>query len=298
MGCLGSGENNSNNVSAITMKYIYIAGLEHSGTTLTDHLLSQHPNFIGLGEIASFFSTVHMNQYMKKWGNYPDVSLCSCGKTWKECNFWGHLVHLCGLNSDSPIIGKYKELIDYIRSNFGEETAIVDSSKSLPVLKTLINGHSELKISIRDILVIFSIKDVRSFTASISKKSGSEKSFLSVFHNFNLWHGANKQFLDYLKSNCINFSINLYEKLCADAENFINNQFEKCGFSSLEKIDVSHNSSHIAMGNKNFAMRNRAKIIYDSTWYNDDTINLMYLIHSKARAFNKRLYSFNQNTKS
>jgi hypothetical protein len=235
---------------------------------------------------------------MKKWGNYPDVSTCSCGRTWKECNFWGHLVHLCGLNSDSPIIGKYKELIDYIRSNFGEETAIIDSSKSLPVLKILINGHSDLKISLRDILVIFSIKDVRSFAASISKKSDSDKSLLSVFHNFNLWHGANIQFLDYLKSNRINFSINLYEKLCADATNFINNQFEKCGFSPLEKIDVSHNSSHIAMGNKNFAMRNRAKIIYDSTWYNDDTINLMYLIHRKVRVFNKGLYSPIQNTAS
>jgi len=278
------------------MKYIYIAGLEHSGTTLTDHLLSQHPNFIGLGEIASFFSTIHMNQYMKKWGNYSDVSLCSCGKTWEECKFWGRLVHLSGLNSDSPILGKYKVLIEHIRSNFGEQTVIIDSSKSLPVLKTLIDGHSELKISLKDILVIFSIKDVRSFTASMLKKSDFEKSFFSVFHIFNLWRGANKQFLDYLESKCINFSINLYEKLCSDAVNFINKQFEKCGYKLFEDLDVSHNSSHIAMGNKNFVMRNRTKIIYDSTWYNDDTINLMYLIHSKARVFNKRLYSLIQNT--
>jgi len=113
------------------MKYIYIAGLEHSGTTLTGHLLSQHPHFMGLGEIASFFSSAHMAQYMARWGEYPDVNLCSCGKTWERCDFWGKLINLCGLNSDAPLIQKYGLLMDHIRSTLGEEIVVVDSSKSL-----------------------------------------------------------------------------------------------------------------------------------------------------------------------
>ena len=278
------------------MKLIYIAGLEHSGTTLTSHLLSQHPNCLGLGEIASFFSTAHMKQYMKRWGKYPDVSLCSCGKTWRECEFWKSLVHLCGLNSDLPMLKKYKSLTEHIRSVIGEETVLIDSSKSLEVLRALIDGRSALDIPLCDISVVFNVKDVRSFVMSLESKSDVKRSFISVYRSFNLWLGANKQFLDYLKNSDINFSINLYERLCSDTEAFVATQLEKHNLGLWETMDVSHNNSHIAMGNKNFVMRNRARIQYDSRWYHDDTINLVYLIHGKARTFNKWLYSHSNNS--
>lgn len=45
------------------------------------------------------------------------------------------------------------------------------------------------------------------------------------------------------------------------------------------------------MGNKNFVLRNSEKIKYDSRWYVDDQINTSYLIHQKARIFNKEIYS-------
>jgi len=47
------------------MKYIYILGLEHSGTTLTDHMLSAHPRVTGVGEVAQFFSVDHMRHYLR-----------------------------------------------------------------------------------------------------------------------------------------------------------------------------------------------------------------------------------------
>jgi len=53
-----------------------------------------------------------------------------------------------------------------------------------------------------------------------------------------------------------------------------------------------HNSSHIVRGNKNFIMRNRKKIKYDSRWFIDDNINLVYQLHWKARALNKKFYEY------
>ena len=148
------------------MKIIYVVGLEHSGTTLTDHLLSTHPNILGLGEVASFFSPEHMRQYIDKWGKYPDVSLCSCKKDWRQCDFWGPIAGLCGLDSDTPILTKYQKLFSYIEKTQGEKTVIVDSSKSIATLKMLVENTSNLGISHNDIFVIFAIKDVRSFAAS------------------------------------------------------------------------------------------------------------------------------------
>lgn len=59
------------------MKYIFIAGLEHSGSTLTNYLLSQPPKSIGLGEVWQFFNHKHTLNYIQKWGHCDDVNLYS-----------------------------------------------------------------------------------------------------------------------------------------------------------------------------------------------------------------------------
>ena len=232
-----------------------------------------------------------MEQYMNKWGEYPDVSLCSCKKDWKQCEFWGELVDLCGLNSNVPMLSKYKKLFSWVRESQGEDTIIVDSSKSLSTLQTLLGGSSDLDISLTDILVIFTIKDARSFVASRINKNGAQRTLVSIFREFNYWLGANKEILDYINRNSIDFYVNLYEDLCSNPIKFMNSQMNRAGI--LEKysnLDINENTSHIAMGNKKFIMRNRNQIIYDSRWFCDDQINLVYLAHSKARAFNKYLY--------
>lgn len=188
------------------MKYIFIAGLEHSGTTLIDHSLSYCPAVIGLGKVASFLSSQHMRHYMETWGEYPDARLCSCGKTWEDCAFWGDLMDLNGLNSKMSINMKYQHFIKRIQSKFTEQKAIVDSSKNLSVLKALVNHHEEIGLRKDDLLIIFAVKDVRSFTMSISKKN-KNNSLLSYLRAFNYWLGANKAFLDFFHSQKIDFHL-------------------------------------------------------------------------------------------
>lgn len=273
------------------MKVIYIAGLEHSGTTLTDHLLSSHPNILGLGEISSFFSPEHMKRYIDKWGSYPDAILCSCGRDWRKCEFWGDIVDLCGLHSDGSMLSKYRKLFKHVRLAEGEEVAVVDSSKSLRTLEMLVEGHKDLNISLADILVIFTVKDVRSFAASMINKTNDKNSLVSVFHSFNYWLGANRMLLDFLEDSELNVSINLYEQLCNDPRGFIRKELSRLGYFVPDEVDIKKNTSHIAMGNKNFIVQNRKRIAYDSRWYNDDKINLAYVLHRKARSFNKHIYS-------
>ena len=67
-----------------------------------------------------------MQQYMKKWGDYSDVRLCSCGSDWDDCEFWGDVKEINGLVSDSSLEVKYAKLIGHIRAKFGEDTIIVD----------------------------------------------------------------------------------------------------------------------------------------------------------------------------
>jgi hypothetical protein len=170
-----------------------LAGLEHSGTTLINHVLSQHRDVMGLGEVAPFFSRHHMTQYMARWGEYADARLCSCGETWERCPFWGGLVELNGLNSNRPILEKYHRLVHYIRSHSMAEPIVVDSSKSYSFLRTILDHHGEIGLEKDDISVILSVKDVRSFATSIAKKQGATISLLSHLRTFNWWVSENKK---------------------------------------------------------------------------------------------------------
>ena len=156
------------------MKYIYIVGLEHSGTTLVNHLIAQHNDAIGLGEVSSFFSPKHMCDYMERWGNCADVRLCSCCKDWDKCDFWGEVIELNGLQSDCLLKDKYRVLISYIQSKYGNQVVIVDSSKDIGTLKVLVQYGQDIGFEVNDLIIVMMVKDVRNFTTSIYRKSGSK----------------------------------------------------------------------------------------------------------------------------
>lgn len=273
------------------MKYVFIVGLEHSGTTLINHLLSSSVETIGLGEVASFFSPDHMNHYMDTWGEYPDVKLCSCGQPWGNCPFWGRIISLNGLNSAVPIEDKYRHMIQYIQSEFKERKIVIDSSKNISVLRTLVENAEKIGLKREDIFVVFMIKDVRSFTASILGKDTSGTALLSALRTFNWWFSVNSSTLNYLQNEGISFELVLYEKFCSDHERYCERILNKCEKTVGTTFSPEHNNSHISMGNKNFIMRNRNTIKYDTRWFLDDNINMAYILHRKVRNFNRNLYS-------
>jgi len=272
----------------LPIKLIYILGLEHSGTTLTDYLLSAHESVIGLGEIGSFFSPAHMKQYDDRWGGNDDAYICSCGEPLDKCSFWSDLEHLSGLKSDSPLPYKYQCLLQNIKTLFGDECVIVDSSKSIECLKVLISNLAELGLSKEDVLVVYALKDVRSFAASMIKKSRQAGGFVSVLRTFNYWLGANREILAFLRSSGINYVVSFYEALCRDPDGLIQGYLEQLNY--LSNALLASQNSHIAMGNKDFVIRNKSRVRYDWSWFNNDKINLVYLLHRPARLFNKKIY--------
>lgn len=272
------------------MKYLYVTGLEHSGTTLVTQLLAQDPRTLGLGELAVFFSPEHMKRYIELWGNNPDARLCSCGRTWDDCEFWGPISELNGLVSAIPVRAKYRRLIEHVRRKYGDDSAIIDSSKSLDTMKFLMDGAGELGLAGDDISAIAVIKDVRCFATSIKKKNGDRAGLVSHLRAFNWWLGTNRAMFDYFRDAGVRYQIVLYERLCLDPQGTLDRLLEGNGLHPKQAIDLAHRRSHIAMGNKNFLERSRDGIRYDNRWFCEDGINLAYLIHRRARRFNNSLY--------
>jgi hypothetical protein len=272
------------------LKYIFIAGLEHSGSTLLNHILCECADTVGLGEVASYFSPAHMKAYMERWGDYPDARLCSCGAPWEACAIWSKLADLNGMVNKEPLQAKYRKLIEHFAQRHPEKKLIVDSSKSFPVMTSLVENVREIGLKREDLLVVVAVKDVRSFAASILAKENHERSILTVWRTFDWWAGANKRYLDYLKGRA-SHAIVLYEDLCRNPGTVISRIYGLIGFHSGDSVDLSHANSHIAMGNKDFIMRNRGAIRYDDRWRKNRSVNMVYHLHLTARRLNAALYA-------
>ena len=275
------------------MKFIYIAGIEHSGTTLTEQLLSSHPNVLSLGEINSFFSPSHMRNYMGRWGSHEDVSLCSCGKEWSQCAFWSERTHLSGLNSTRPTKEKYLSLIEDIASHYGPDLVVTDSSKSLAGLLALHEASRAAGNAVTEIGVIFTVKDPRSFASSMKRKTRNE-GLLASYRAMSLWAAGNREIMAYVQQNTMPVMWNLYEHLCLDPLGQINSFFRRIGAAEVGQLDVSNQNSHIAMGNKDFLMRNRRQIRYDQRWFLDNKIHIAYLLHGKVQELNRTFYALSE----
>jgi len=73
------------------MKYIFIAGMGRSGTTILCNLLSKSKKSITLGELDTLITS------------FNDEHLCSCGKCYNSCVEWSNVKNLIKNNKDLQI---------------------------------------------------------------------------------------------------------------------------------------------------------------------------------------------------
>ncbi len=141
---------------------VYIASLSHSGSTLLDLLLGNHPQLVGLGEIAKVLDldsrAIDEHLHMA----------CTCGKRAGDCKFWGSLFPKLKQSASEDKNNKYLVLQDHFYSIYDDQTRIVDSSK---YKEGLLNVG---KMPNSRIDIIHLIKDERSFTTSHRKSTSAE----------------------------------------------------------------------------------------------------------------------------
>ena len=136
------------------MKYLYIAGLEHSGTTLLCQMIANVPNTLALGEVGQFLSSTHMDNFVKRWGQYPVSRRCSCGADWEECSVWSKHLDLTGTSAsdDSNLADRFTHLLKRLNTEFPQAT-LIDSSKSRSNLRLARNSFEALGFDKENFLV-------------------------------------------------------------------------------------------------------------------------------------------------
>ncbi len=266
------------------MKIVYILGLSRSGSTMLDLILGNNSNFIGLGEAFQVLRP-DMNRFNQN-------ELCSCGKVTGRCAFWGEASARLKREMPATFEERYKIIIDVFIKLYGMDRILVDSSKLLDPLQLI------RRIENIDLKVIYLIRDVRAWTTSrISNRKKSPDYFslngnylkrlrykygrktdifkwivpfitrLPVFY-FWIWYLQNKQIINYLQNNRIDYFKMGYDELALQPElmmakifDFLGQKYEELFFSSEDS------RSHILVGNiEKSNSKRRQGIFYDNRW--------------------------------
>ncbi len=242
----------------------------HSGSTILDLSLGSHNQIIGLGEIWDVIRQKDISHHLK--------SVCSCGKTGYECDFWQKTIPI--LEQKISNIDKYLQIIDIFFKKYGNNTILIDSSKNSYDYLKILNEKFDLK-------VIFLTRDYRSW--AYSRNLRTHKPF--IYFTFR-WIAENIKLISELqKMNLQIFNIG-YEELALFPEITLR---KICDFIGLEfdkkMLNPAETNSHIIAGNiVRTDKEKRSQIIYDARWLvATKPLFWTFFVHPFVNKFNKKL---------
>jgi len=265
-------------------KMVFILGLSRVGSTMLDLVLGCNPKFVGLGEIFQVLRP-DMNRF-------EGDEYCSCGKLTRECPFWGVVADGLKKKKISGLEDRYRYTLQIFEDIYGSDKIMIDSSKLLDVLKTVI------KLPGVDVKVIYLIRDVRAWTISrLNNRMNSPNYFQRdgyyikklAYHTgwkihlikwvlpfltqlpmyyFLLWYVQNKQISSFLESKHIDHFRLGYDELGMNPELMMKKIFAFLGEKNVNPDFCSASSrSHILIGNtKKSESKRRQGIFYDNRW--------------------------------
>jgi len=242
-------------------RVVFIASLGHSGSTLLDLVLGGHSAIVGLGEVGRSID-------LPNGGPATDLPLCSCGKTARDCGFWGTVLPRLTHEPNANELRRYEVVLDTFAETFGPDSILVDSSKYLRWLRVLATLGSV------DLRVLFLVRDVRSFTVSeidnVARKRAAGQPYRGIgpFTAFRRWHAENRKTEAFLTASGLPVFRLGYEELCLAPERIVP---KICQFLDLphepSMLSLERSRSHILRGNRMRHDAARRAVGYDPRWF-------------------------------
>lgn len=247
-------------------KLVFIAGLGHSGSTMTDLLLGAQEKFTGLGEIHVLLNKKTREKFLKKYDKYP----CTCGKAPSKCKIWGSVKKQIKDNHSYSEV--YRSLLDQVEKKM-ESRVIVDSSKNYNALEKIYHSLPALGIEKSNFYVLHLTKDIRGYAVSSLKNKASDRSTLYYFYD---WYRVNRKIDIFLQKESIKFMRVGYEELALSTLTI-----GKKILTFLEEesdnfnVNMNESKSHIIFGN-NMRLKDSNHIKYDYRWFTERGVQQTY----------------------
>jgi len=267
-------------------KIIFIAGCQHSGTTLLDLLLSTHPDVCGLGEARMLVEDERRPEYTSN----ASERICSCGEAINECPLWSRFLDQVKETSGANFGERYATLIDVFHSVVGTDVVVSDSSKYIGPLRRLITalrGGDLVNFDPSDLLVVHLVKDVRTFVTSM--KYRHDLAPWSLPKQFYKWYMANQKINTFLDDENIASVQVTYEQLCFYPDAVLGRIFDATGLVRSEQTgDLSAARAHVGLGNPMRTHEQKSKrIVYDSRWFHEPIVQCLYYLLPGVRPYNE-----------
>jgi len=273
-------------------KIIYIASKGHSGSTLLDLLLSTHPRVCGLGEARMLVNDERRSTYTAN----AEERICSCGVSIDRCELWGRFIEYAEEERNAEFGEKYLHLLRMVKELMGEDVVLSDSSKYIEPLKKVTNllqenGRQGEKMTLDDFLVVHLVKDARAWATSMKYRHDLDA--LRLAYYMFRWAKDNHEidaFLNQKGIQCIQIS---YEELCFNPGSVLSSILNEAGLgvsSSVGRLEEAR--AHIGLGNPMRTDKNKSKtIIYDSRWFYEPVIQLLYYLVPGVKEYNEAVGS-------
>jgi hypothetical protein len=241
-------------------KLAYIACLPHSGSTLLNLLLGQHPEMIGLGGIDQVV------RWMERAPDEVAAQLCSCGEPVGRCPYWSEVLAAVRASPPRTLVERYELALLVFERVFGPAAWPLDASQIRQPLGALA-GQPNL-----DLRVLFLARDFRSAVISIVDLKRRRKSlrrpcfFLAMEAAFR-WRRENARIAAALRQTGLPRLPIGYEELCLS----LNPTFARiCAFLEVAAFqptrDVHAGRNHSFVGNGMRQQSSKARMIYDYRW--------------------------------
>lgn len=282
-------------------KIIYIAGSGHSGSTLLNLLLGQHPSCVALGEVhqvlkeSRFTGLDHQKTHQ---------ALCSCGNSIDNCQLWKTVAGEVRSKGITSYAERYKVLLETMGKFYGESSIAVDASKGIENLEPLLKAGLG-----KDIKVVYLIRDVRSYTISwadslrilrsrgrqISDVKQKKNPLLRIWMNypsyyFVEWYHTQKKVERFLDEHGVTRFRLGYEELSLYPDQMME---RLCGFLGLEYRPemvsaLNTNTGHVLRGNRMRHRSGNTKIMYDNRWFYRSEWVPAYALFPRIAEYNRQ----------
>lgn len=255
----------------------FVAGLTHSGTTLLDFLLADHPRLVGLGEVRALIDPASA----RLW---EDDRTCSCGTRLPECRFWGPAREaIRGLVEDGPV-ERYRAVGRVFSDVFGADRIPVDSSKTPKALDDALAAGYRPR-------VLHLVRDVRGWIVSmrgVDRREGRHgPGRRNRWYRAALWWYWNRKIERIVAGRGLPALALSYEGLCARPDETLATALRFLGLDPIEP-GREEPESHVALGNPMRLEPGRREIRYDDRWRESSEWRLPYLLLPMVRRYNRR----------
>lgn len=246
-------------------RLLYIASLPHSGSTLLNLLVGNHPGLVGLGGIDRAVSWVVDRREETAAMN------CSCGETAANCAYWGKVFAATGNHRPQTMTERYQLAMDVFSEVFGDDKWPVDNSKTTEPIKQL-GGMPGM-----DLRVIHLAKDYRSSNVSLVESAehkdrqkgrrSKPRALLSTKAALR-WYRENQQIRERVAALDLRLAGVGYEELCLNHQEAISIIAALADLPPAEvSIDTRDSQTHLFIGNRMRSEEEKATLSYDYRWF-------------------------------